>query len=121
MRIVENPSWHGDLTRELERRMDRLVEQITEDARRYAPVDTGELRSKIVWYRAGDGAWRVHSQAWHTLWVEYPTRPHVITARPGGVLRFRVGGRVVYARQVRHPGTAAQPFLRPALFQERVL
>lgn len=44
------------------------------------------------------------------------TRPHVIRPRRAdGVLRFRVGGRVVYARVVNHPGTRARPFLDRAL------
>lgn len=34
-------------------------------------------------------------------------RPHVITARPGGVLAFRSGGQLRFARSVNHPG--AQP------------
>lgn len=121
MRIVERPGWHDDLARHLEGRMDRLVGAIADDARRYAPIDTGELRSKITWSRVGPGKWRVTSGAWHTLFVEYPTRPHIIRARGDGMLRFRVGGRIVYAKQVRHPGTQAQPFMRPALFQVRAL
>lgn len=32
------------------------------------------------------------------------TRPHVIRPRSKKVLRFKVGGRVVFARQVNHPG-----------------
>lgn len=32
-----------------------------------------------------------------------------------GMLRFIVGGRVVYARVVDHPGTKARPFLDRAL------
>ena len=42
---------------------------------------------------------------------EYGTAPHVIRAKaPGGVLAF--AGTVT--TQVNHPGTAAQPFMRPA-------
>jgi len=40
------------------------------------------------------------------------TRPHAITPRrPGGRLRFRVAGRVVYAKRVWHPGTRPNRFL----------
>ncbi len=42
-------------------------------------------------------------------YLEFGTRPHEIRARPGGVLRFTVGNRVVFARSVRHPGT--RPYL----------
>lgn len=47
--------------------------------------------------------------------VEFGTRPHVIRPkRSGGVLVFTVGGTKVFARKVQHPGTKAQPYVRPA-------
>jgi hypothetical protein len=43
--------------------------------------------------------------------LEYGTAPHLIQAKAaGGLLRFGD----TYAKQVQHPGIAAQPFLRPA-------
>ena len=85
------------------------------------PVDTGRLRASI----------RVESRRTLTLrsvytigtdvsyapFVHDGTRPHRIpragSANP--VLRFRMGGRIVYARYVNHPGTRARPFLDRAL------
>jgi hypothetical protein len=43
------------------------------------------------------------------------TRPHLIRPRRAKALRFEVGGRVVYARLVRHPGTEPNDFLGKAL------
>lgn len=43
------------------------------------------------------------------------SRPHIITPHAQRVLRFRSGGRVVYARQVAHPGTRPNPYLVTAL------
>jgi len=40
--------------------------------------------------------------------------PHEHIVGRGIALRFRVGGRIVFARYVNHPGTAAMPFMRPA-------
>jgi len=38
--------------------------------------------------------------------LEYGSRPHeIVPKRPGGLLRFIVGGEVVYTRHVDHPGT----------------
>jgi hypothetical protein len=68
-------------------------------------------------------------------YVEYPTKPHTIrpkadrqaasvieTRKPRGTvqdgrahLRFKVGGRVVYAREVHHPGTHGAHMLSRAL------
>ena len=32
----------------------------------------------------------------------------------GIALRFRIGGQIVFARMVNHPGSVAMPFMRPA-------
>lgn len=42
---------------------------------------------------------------------EYGTAPHTITAKPGKLLAWNGG----FATSVRHPGTAPQPFMRPAV------
>ncbi|WP_326813932.1 MULTISPECIES: hypothetical protein [unclassified Streptomyces] len=47
------------------------------------------------------------------------TRPHVIRPRRAKALRFEVGGRVVYAAYVRHPGTRPNDFMGRALRQGR--
>jgi hypothetical protein len=39
------------------------------------------------------------------------TRPHRITGRNGGMLRFTARGRVVYTRSVMHPGTRPNKYL----------
>lgn len=53
----------------------------------------------------------------HAIFVHAGTKPHVILPKkPGGVLRFRTRtGVVVYARMVKHPGTAPNEFLWRAL------
>lgn len=70
-------------------------------------------------------------------WIEYGTRPHVIRPKPDRApasvtasgkprktgdaarLRFYVGGRVVYARLVHHPGTKGQ-FIVHRVAQESI-
>jgi hypothetical protein len=47
------------------------------------------------------------------------TRPHLIRPRRRQYLRFEVGGRVVYTKLVRHPGTKANDFMGRALQQGR--
>jgi hypothetical protein len=44
------------------------------------------------------------------------TRPHVIRADSGGLLRFSARGRVVYTRQVAHPGTRPNRYLTTFLY-----
>ncbi|THA54228.1 hypothetical protein [Streptomyces sp. A1136] len=43
------------------------------------------------------------------------TRPHIIRPRRAKVLRFEIGGRVVYSAYARHPGTRPNNFLARAL------
>ena len=44
--------------------------------------------------------------------VEFATRPHVITVKNASVLS---NGKKFFGKSVNHPGTKAQPFLLPAL------
>jgi hypothetical protein len=55
------------------------------------------------------------------LMLEKGTSPHEIRPHAGGVLAWRGGdGKMRFARVVHHPGTRAQPFLRPALYTPEV-
>jgi hypothetical protein len=93
--------------------MDPTAHAIARDASRMAPVDTGELRDS---YLKPDAVIHEEPLVWaigsagceHGAVVELGGRPHMIPhafGRPGAV---------------HHPGTSAQPHLRPALYRERV-
>ena len=93
--------------------------QVVARAKVLAPVRTGRLRSSI---RAEQprifslrGSVKVGSDLEYAAMVNDGTRPHIIRPRRARALRFVVGGRVVYAKFVRHPGTRARPFLDRAL------
>lgn len=84
-----------------------------------APVDTGRLRASIrVERRSILGLrqrWTVGSDVEYAPMVNDGTKPHIIRPKRAKALRFRVGGKVVFARVVHHPGTRARPFLDRAL------
>lgn len=91
---------------------------IEHDAKVLAPVDTGNLENSITTDIEGDGRFgsmsaEIGPTADYGDEVEYGTEPHIIHAH-GGFLRFVIGGRVIFARQVSHPGTAPQPYMGPA-------
>lgn len=44
------------------------------------------------------------------------TRPHIIRADAGGLLRFSSRGRIVYSRAVMHPGTRPNRYLSSFLY-----
>lgn len=115
---------HADLRRAIRgasrQELTNAGRQVVNRAKVLAPVDTGRLRASIQG-RLGR-TWTLRPQFTVFTNVEYAqmvhdgTRPHIIRPRrPGGVLRFQVGGQVVYARVVHHPGTRARPFLDRAL------
>lgn len=91
---------------------------LLEEVRQRIPVDSGALRDSARITTRARGATvsasvKVgNSVAWYAHLVEFRTRPHVIVPRrQGGVLQF--GG--VRTRLVDHPGTQAQPFMRPTV------
>lgn len=105
--------------------------QVVNRAKVLAPVDTGRLRAAIKGKLVRN--WTLRSEYQITVNVDYAemvhdgTRPHIIRPKRAhtlrrssrGVvkpaLRFEIGGRIVYAKVVHHPGTRARPFLDRAL------
>lgn len=88
---------------------------VKDTAERLAPKDTGELSNNIVVRTDSSGRYVVEARADHAADVEYGTKPHLITPNEKQVLKFESGGDTVYTPYAKHPGTDAQPFLRPAL------
>ena len=75
---------------------------------------TGQLRRRMYVSQGTRGRYQyveVGSKARHAYWLHEGTKPHRILPENGRLLRFNVGGRVVYARKVMHPGTRPNPFL----------
>lgn len=84
-----------------------------------APVDEGELQGSIYAEGTSDPlTWKVVVGAGHGADVEFGTGPHEIRPVKGKFLRFKIDGREIFARMVHHPGTAPQPYLRPAVNYE---
>jgi hypothetical protein len=53
--------------------------------------------------------------------VLHGTKPHIIRPRQRKMLRFSVGGQLVFARLVHHPGTKPNNFLWEAVLKARAL
>lgn len=100
------------------RNMERRVRRVEAQARRLAPGSMGRGNNISVAIQRGPGGdFRgiINSRHPATLYSLYGTRAHVIRPRRAKALRFTVGGRVVYARVVMHPGTKPNNWLREAL------
>jgi HK97 gp10 family phage protein len=94
--------------------------QIEGTAKRRAPVDTGALRAGIEARRLTIAEWVVGAKTEYATAVEFGTAPHVIEADQADALAFTgQDGELVFRQRVEHPGTPAQPFLRPALAEHQ--
>jgi HK97 gp10 family phage protein len=91
--------------------------QILAEMESRVPVDTGRLRNSLQIRVDTDRVTIGPNEniADYGGYVEFGTKPHVIRPKtPGGVLVFKMNGTTVFAKKVNHPGTKAQPFVRPA-------
>lgn len=93
--------------------------QVVNRARVLVAVRSGRLRGsikadppRIFSFR---GSLTVGSDVEYAAAVNDGARPHIIRPRSKQVLRFNVGGRVVFARVVHHPGNKGSHFLDRAL------
>ena len=101
------------------RRMASLQRRIANQARADAPTRAGNLGRQVKQGHIGVPGPRtvsgsVRDDADYALYVHEGSRPHLIRPRNAKALRFQIGGRTVFAKLVRHPGTKARPFLRNA-------
>ena len=99
--------------------LETTARQVMNRAKVLAPVDTGRLRASIriearrtLTLRS---VFTIGSDVEYAQMVHDGTRPHIIRPKRAQALRFRIGGRIVYAKVVHHPGTKARPFLDRAM------
>ncbi len=100
-------------TRTAQKLAGQAAQEVQARARRFAPKRTGALAASIVSVKVSDGevvAYKIGSHLDYAAYQEYGTGP--IYARPGGVLRFESGGKIVFAR--RTSGVPATHFMARA-------
>jgi hypothetical protein len=97
--------------------VDRVAADAVRTMKFLAPVSppgplhrSGNLRSSIHAFRQPGGEIVVGPTADYAEYVEYDTRPHIITSRGPWPLRNRETG-AVFGRVVHHPGTRGQHFV----------
>ena len=108
------------LPQEFRQAMALTVTDIRRTAQERVPVKTNHLRQSITTAVSDSPlTGMVMVGAPYGRFIEYGTRPHVILPRRSNVLAFTVGGSLVFAKKVNHPGTKAQPFMWPAFKENR--
>jgi hypothetical protein len=107
-RWVEAPGWHKHVEQDGHDAVDRVSAAVLEDMRQYCPVDTGELIESLDRGFTDDTTARVGSKGVkHSVYVE---EGHEIVYRGAD-------GELVRTGEFVEP----QPYMRPALYQERAL
>ncbi len=83
------------------------------------PVDTGRLKKSIKIKKITGGK-SIGPDTPYDIYVEFGTGPHLIKPVRASVLHW-VGkdGKDHFARSVMHPGTRRQPYMRPAMNENR--
>jgi hypothetical protein len=115
--VVMAPGWERALARSSHPSRLGAIRHSEDTARRVCPVDTGALAETITGeaeaetmacrLSAGD------SVVDYAAVVEVGGRPHRITSHGAYPLRDDDGH--TFGRTVNHPGTPAQPYLRPGV------
>lgn len=91
----------------------KAAQHIQSRARRFAPKDTGALAASIFVVKVSGGVkttYKVGTDLHYARYQEKGTGP--IFAKPGGVLRFKAGGKIIFAKSTR--GVPATHFMRRA-------
>lgn len=78
---------------------------------------TGDLRRSITRRVEGPQKGIIFTDVKYAPYVEFGTKPHVITPKNKKMLAFKSGGRLIFAKKVNHPGTKAYNYMRDA-FEE---
>ena len=96
-----------EIKRKIERFTDLLLKHTVERLTDKIPVRTGRMRESVYVEQHASG-FKVGIGAPYAVFVEYGTAPHMIYPVHAKALRFEVGGEIVFAKSVFHPGTQAQ-------------
>ena len=109
--------------------VDSYAIQTASLAQSFAPVKTGDLRDSITVSRPSPLTAIIGPHVDYGPYQEFGTRTRgefggppaydIHPKKPGGMLKFQVGGKTVYARVVHHPGVRPHPYMRPAF--ERIV
>lgn len=92
--------------------------RISNTAKEKCPYRTGTLRRSIRYSKGSEPLeYLCGTDVPYAEMVEYGTAPHIILPRFKKALKFKIGAEDVFSKYVHHPGTTAQPFLEPALFE----
>jgi hypothetical protein len=110
-------SYDSGLPQELDRRMFRVQVGAEQRVRVRTGTLLATIRRNSTQFRRLPAVEVVagRQRMRYTMFEHDGTSPHIIVARRRKALRFTVGGRTIFRRSVRHPGTRGTFFLTRSL------
>lgn len=88
-----------------------IANDLVNALKRRCPVDEGILRNSIHVSSVTESKITL-SMLGYALYVEFGTAPHIIRPVNGKALHWKSGGKDIFAKEVHHPGTRPNPFIR---------
>ena len=100
----------SEIEKALEIALPKIAIRLQNELILAAPVDTGRLRNSIR--VTSDKNTLTINLVGYALYVEFGTNPHIIRPKDKEALKFKIGKENVFAKEVHHPGTRPNPFIR---------
>ncbi len=105
----------AEIKQALEQSINYGARLVQSKAKELVPVKTGKLRKSIAIRDISKGK-GIGPDTDYDAYIEFGTLPHTIYPKNARVLHWvDSSGKDRFATKVRHPGTSAQPYMRPAL------
>jgi len=115
----EETNWHSVFDKAVIRGLTKATIIVANNAKKLCPVRTGRLANSIKREVKGDTG-IVFTNVEYAPVIEFGNRKsYIIKAKGKGYLHFKIGGRWVRVKKVRHPKMKAQPYMRPALYNNK--
>jgi hypothetical protein len=119
--IIYKPLLNFELTHQeglVGRHLTKIGRRIVTGAKAQVGVRTGHLRRSIkmehIYYSTG-AAVKVGSTLSYAYLHHEGSKPHIVAPKNNELLRFNRGSRIIYTRQVMHPGTKPNRYLADQL------
>lgn len=111
--VISGASKYSKMTNAvMKNAMEQSLTAVTNVAKQNAPYRTGKLRRSIFNKMRDVLNGQVSTATEYAAYVEYGTNPHTIVPRRAKVLAFKIGGSMVFAKKVQHPGFSGRFYMR---------
>ena len=100
----------SEIEERLSRAIPRIARRMQNELVLASPVNTGRLRNSIKVESTNKGI--VITIVDYAMFVEFGTPPHLIKPKNKKSLKFKGDAGDVFAKEVKHPGTRPNPFIR---------